>query len=425
MEVSNFFESVCLSDKERVQSSIIAWIFSDECHAITLEGKRAALAQLLGVEKSKWNDINKMESEVEWQHMDILILLKKDNELKDVVVIENKIKSDLHDDQLARYSAQLNAQQILNKDGKPTKKDNPYYNENYNYHYGYLTLKSRRDVTYKTDKKDITWKNFDYNKLYKELRAILDNGNSSHVDYYITMSYIDALGNMIQIADLAIQNPSVLFLDKNCNSNQNFQKEWDYIRKYKLRHVLQVNYFESIKQEVETQINNYLNKYNGQTCTVRVSYGMQSDNAEIALDFTQGKLIDDYLDFNSKGTGDFCIAVQNGTFKIAAAKEYNSTKNGLENCELLARRGFMRSPGGQSIFDLYSSHIKRKNNNKKIWNVNNHKKDSNRPRMSISRGVSNNWFEQDQIIAEFKSCIDSLYDMLELYREEKDKHNWH
>lgn len=420
MEASNFFESVCLSDKERVQSSIIAWIFSNECHAITLEDKRAALAQLLGVEKSKWNDINKMESEVEWQHMDILILLKENEVLKDVVVIENKIKCDLHNNQLTRYSTQLKNEKILDKNGKDKKELNPYCKATH--HYGYLTLINHNSVT---DENNIVWTNFTYKELYEELRTRLVNCNSSHVDYYITMSYIDALGNMTQIADLAIQNPSVLFLDKNCNSNQNFQKEWDYIRKYKLRHVLQVNYFESIKQEVETQINNYLNKYNGQTCTVRVSYGMQSDNAEIALDFKDGDLINNYLNFGGNSKGDFCIAVQNGTFKIAAAKDYNNTKNGLKNCELLERRGFMRSPGGQSIFDLYSSHIKQDNNNKKIWNVNNHKKDSNRPRMSISRGVSNNWFEQDQIIAEFKSCIDSLYDMLKLYGDEKDKHNWH
>lgn len=66
-----------------------------------------------------------------------------------------------------------------------------------------------------------------------------------------------------------------------------------------MRHVLQVNYFESIKQNVETDINQHL-KYGGQTYTVRVSYGMQSDNAEIALDFKDGDLITKYLDFAPK-----------------------------------------------------------------------------------------------------------------------------
>ena len=74
---STFFETVCLSDKERVQSSVIAWIFSDECKAIDLEDKLTALATLIGVNPNPWiNNITSMESLVEWEHMDILILLK-------------------------------------------------------------------------------------------------------------------------------------------------------------------------------------------------------------------------------------------------------------------------------------------------------------------------------------------------------------
>ena len=109
---STFFETVCLSDKERVQSSVIAWIFSDECKAINLYDKLTALANLLGANRTDWNSITSMESVVEWQHMDILILLKEGGDLKDVVVIENKIKCDLHDNQLTRYSSQLISQYI-------------------------------------------------------------------------------------------------------------------------------------------------------------------------------------------------------------------------------------------------------------------------------------------------------------------------
>lgn len=413
---STFFETVCLSDKERVQSSVIAWIFSNECHAITLEDKRAALANLLGVEKSKWNDINKMESLVEWEHMDILILLKDNNGvLTDVVVIENKIKCDLHNNQLTRYSTQLKDEKILDKNGKAKKELNPYYNATH--HYGYLTLINHNNVT---DGNNIVWTNFTYKKLYGELRNGLNNGNTSDPDYHIAESYLNALDNMVSVADVAIQNPCILFLDKSHPYNNAFHSEWDYIRKYKLRHVLQVNYFESIKQNVETDINNYLAKYNGQTCTVRVSYGMQSDNAEIALDFKNGGLITKYLDFAPNGQGDFCIAAQSGSFKIAAAKDYNDKKNAGNNISLLATRGFMRTKDKDSIFDLYAP---KKQAVK--WRVNNPKSNSNRARMSISRGVSNNWFEQNQIIAEFMSCIDSLYDMLQLYDKEKQKYNWH
>jgi hypothetical protein len=290
----------------------------------------------------------------------------------------------------------------LDKNGTPkTNEINPYYNATH--HYGYLTLINHNSVT---DGNNIVWTNFTYKKLYDELRNGLNNGNTSDPDYHITESYLNALDNMVSVANAAIGNPCILFLDKSHLSNNAFHSEWDYIRKYKLRHVLQVNYFESIKQDVETDIKNYLARYNGQTCTVRVSYGMQSDNAEIALDFTNGDIIATYLDFGTDGQGDFCIAVQNGSFKIAAAKDYNDKKKAGNNISLLATRGFMRTKDKDSIFDLYAQ----KQNG--TWRVNNPK--SNRARMSISRPATKTdvWFEKSNVIAEFKSCIDSLYDML-------------
>ena len=46
--------------------------------------------------------------------------------------------------------------------------------------------------------------------------------------------------------------------------------------------------------------------------------------------------------------------------------------------------------------------------------------------MSISRQASDTdvWFEKSNVIAEFKSCIDSLYDMLDLYNQEKANRGW-
>lgn len=421
---STFFETVCLSDKERVQSSVIAWIFSDECQTLNLNDKLLALANLINHPYSNWNKITSIESVVEWQHMDILILLKEKDVLTDVVVVENKIKCDLHDNQLTRYSTQLGSKHILDKNGNPKLKEpNPYYNATHHY-YGYLTLINHNSVT---DGNNIVWTNFTYKKLYAELRNGLNNGNTSDPDYHITESYLNALDNMVSVADVAIQNPCILFLDKFHPYNNAFHSEWDYIRKYKLRHVLQVNYFESIKAEVETDINQYLKadpkKYGDQTCAVRVSYGMQSDNAEIALDFTNGNIITTYLDFGTDdGQGDFCIAAQSGSFKIAAAKDYNNIYKGSKNRGWLADRGFMRKTGNKnSIFDLYAQQ------QNGTWRVNAPRNKSDRARMSISRsaGNSNEWFIKDNVIDEFKLCIDSLYNMLKLYDQEKQKYNWH
>jgi len=79
----------------------------------------------------------------------------------------------------------------------------------------------------------------------------------------------------------------------------------------------------------------------------------------------------------------------------------------------------MRTKDKDSIFDLYAP---KKQGVK--WRVNNPK--SNRARMSISRPASDTdvWFEKSNVIAEFKSCIDSLYDMLHLYNQEKANRGW-
>ena len=111
--------------------------------------------------------------------------------------------------------------------------------------------------------------------------------------------------------------------------------------------------------------------------------------------------------------------MQNGSFKIAAAKDYNDKKNAGNNISLLATVGFMRTKDKDSIFDLYAP---KKQEVK--WRVNNPK--SNRARMSISRPASNpdSWFMVDDVIAEFKSCIDFLYFMLDSYNQEKANRGW-
>lgn len=114
--------------------------------------------------------------------------------------------------------------------------------------------------------------------------------------------------------------------------------------------------------------------------------------------------------------------MQSGSFKIAAAKDYNNIYKGSENREWLADRGFMRKTSNKnSIFDLYAQ----KQNG--TWRVNAPRNKSDRARMSISRPAikTDVWFEERDVIAEFKSCIDSLYDMLKLYDLEKQKYNWH
>ena len=83
----------------------------------------------------------------------------------------------------------------------------------------------------------------------------------------------------------------------------------------------------------------------------------------------------------------------------------------------------MRNTGIDSIFDVYAMGTQSQQKNVK-WRVNTAR--GGRARMSISRPASNpdSWFMVDDVIAEFKSCIDSLYDMLRLYDQEKANRGW-
>ena len=97
--------------------------------------------------------------------------------------------------------------------------------------------------------------------------------------------------------------------------------------------------------------------------------------------------------------------------------------NATRNIALLRNRGFMRNTGIDSIFDVYALGTQSQQKNVK-WRVNSAR--GGRARMSISRPATKTdvWFEKSNVIAEFKSCIDSLYNMLDLYDQEKANRGW-
>lgn len=368
---SNFFSSISMADVERVQSAVIAWLFSDSCKALTLQAKLDALRNIFNI-STNLSQIDEVEAQTEFQHMDIVFFLKKKGTIKNILVIENKIKCDLHDNQLQRYE-----QQVKSLGCK--------------YSLVYLTLLPGPNYG--------NWNNIPYSKLYYELRAALmasSTACSSAPDYQIAMSYYESILILAQTAAEAMDNPSMMFSSTPAS----------YIGTYRLRHVLQVYYFRSAKQHIEKELTDYLQaKVIDQPFKVSVNYGIQSDNAEILVQFTDGYLVDKYLDFGSNGKGDFSIAFQNGTFKIAVAKNYWNKEP--KDTQLLQARKLMRNSGKDSIWDI---------NADKSWRVNAPK--NSYARMSISQkakdllSLSSDWYLQpnpESVLSDgFKKCVDQL-----------------
>lgn len=370
---SNFFSLISMADVERVQSAVIAWLFSDSCKALTLQAKLDALNGIFNI-GTNLSHIDEIEAQTEFQHMDIVFSLKEKGTIKYILVIENKIKSDQHGNQLQRYGQQVKSF------GVP-------------YSLVYLTLLPGTNY--------YNWNNVPYSKLHSELRAALMASSvacSSAPDYQIAMSYCDSILILAQTAAKAMVNPSMMFSSTPA----------PYIGTYRLRHVLQVYYFRSVKQHIEKELNAYLQaKVIYQPFKVSVNYGIQSDNAEILVQFTDGYLVDKYLDFGASGKGDFSIAFQSGTFKIAVAKNYWAKDP--KDTQLLQSRKLMRTSGMDSIWDTVG----------KPWRVNAPK--NSYARMSISQkakdllSLSSDWYLQPHpefVLSDgFKKCVDQLLTM--------------
>ena len=104
--MSNFFNAIGVADMEKVHSAMIAWILDDKNDStmpgantgslfstFKLDTRSDLLCDIFGESRKKFVSI---ETFVEWNNIDILILTKDQNGQKERWVIENKLKSPEH-----------------------------------------------------------------------------------------------------------------------------------------------------------------------------------------------------------------------------------------------------------------------------------------------------------------------------------------
>ena len=104
----NFFDTTSIACRERVHSAVIGWMLSDGCTALTTGQKLDILCGLFHV-KNKPKNVKNIEVRLEWNNIDILIITTS-SQGSCCWVVENKLKSSQHDNQLDKYES------IINKD---------------------------------------------------------------------------------------------------------------------------------------------------------------------------------------------------------------------------------------------------------------------------------------------------------------------
>lgn len=181
----SFFDSIGVADMEKVHSAVIGWIFSDECKALTNQQKSELLCSLFHVKPSQTFNLFVVEVE----HHDIDVLIITDNNT--CWVIENKIKSSQHSNQLDKYYDIIN--------GKPVKIGRKIHTiQDYmqlKSHYCFLTLVGENPKCTNN-----VWKNSTYLSFSQALEKALENGNRNN-DYIILNEYLSCITNLATALD--------------------------------------------------------------------------------------------------------------------------------------------------------------------------------------------------------------------------------
>ena len=167
----SFFEYLGIAHVEKIHSQFLAWIISPDCFAIDKEQKEKFLKEVFQLKNN--SNITRIYTERD----DIDILIETNNE---IIIIENKIKSSQHSNQLNRYK------ELCEKDFPNTPK-----------FFYFLTL-----IGETTD--DETWSRISYNRIYSCLIQLHLQLNECHS--MIVTEYISYIKRLTEIVDDFIQN---------------------------------------------------------------------------------------------------------------------------------------------------------------------------------------------------------------------------
>ncbi|MBH8557835.1 PD-(D/E)XK nuclease family protein [Hymenobacter negativus] len=221
----SFFEFLALADVEKVHSQIIAWLMSKHCEALNEPMKSQIINNILGHEL---NDTI-ITSTAEINGADIVIEC-----LKTRIVIENKIKSSQHSNQLSRYVEEFN-------------KDSTKIN-----YFIFMTL-----IPEKPQNKN--WTNYSY-KQFAECLNNFELSDKSNFDQMALQEYLKSIQSITSVAYEFILNPSlfpnVFNEGKLSKQAKNHKKYSNYTQKFisenQLETILQKSFYIKVLDEIST-----------------------------------------------------------------------------------------------------------------------------------------------------------------------------
>ena len=321
---SNFFDAIGVADMEKVHSAVIGWMLSDKCEAFDIATRSELLQQIFGIE-GEYEEFDSIESHIEWKNIDILIVTKKEGFEPKCWVIENKIKSSQHSDQLNRYVQILNCPYLmsslkystyfdsdaekkekLRKEWGIKKENNPYWAVK-NKSYCFLTLIDEKPIS----SGNVIWKSTQYSNLSSYLKFALRNANRDSKDYPIIEEYQRCIHELsVAIKDFLDNDnhtryPNVFtdgYLPKEEKTFKNYEGRAKYISENGLETIFQKCFLSHI--------------------IPRTKFGKAGVFNAVEISETHGTALANFP-FHSEGDIIFGFQFQDGTFKIQVAGVYD------------------------------------------------------------------------------------------------------
>ena len=390
--MSNFFDAIGVADMEKVHSAVIGWMLSDKCEAFGkgrngLIIRSELLQQIFGI-KDDFEHFDSIDSILEWKDIDILIITSRDKKTK-CWVIENKIKSSQHSNQLNRYVDTINCQYQLSSKAynkiceiRDNKAEKPEVNEkkieafinglspkkkiindfySVDKHFCFLTLIKEQPLCTRAG---VSWHNTSYGDLCGYLAKTL---NPSKKATRKDQVFLDEYSRCINNLHLAIDD-----FTKHFSKYENVFLDGQKTKEQKIKQWNDSTYKTPEGQYARLISDNGLETIFQKCFLSTIIPSTSFNNLPYTIDETRGIALVDFHYCTSKdGRVKFGYQFQNGSFKVQILEK------GLS---------------GQEFYNKWYLKTKQLMGNK--WTVNPSKKKST-PYLSISQKRDPRWFKGD------------------------------
>jgi len=222
---NTFFDSLMISDSERIHTQTLSWIFKLNGDIFPTLQKEKFVTRLFNLEEQI--SIESVYIETELNSIDLFLDFGKNQ-----IIIENKLKSSEHSNQTTKYINSI-----------PEK-----FNSEKIKHFGFLTLTSDKP-------QNENWTPISFEKLLIELKKV--NWKKNERDYIFVEEYINTLSNLVNVFNDFMTNHqkySNVFNDgfkKKHDKNRYDDDYLDYVRVNQLETIFQKAFLNKIIGEIE------------------------------------------------------------------------------------------------------------------------------------------------------------------------------